>query len=213
MWTCGPQWIADVMEQTGESCTYIDADVWFMAPPDNLFAEAEGKPAAFCGHNFARAAQGLPGPTWESHAGLFGEINCGLLHFNDIAVVRQWAEWTYAWCYDRPDGVRKDGDRLVAERYADQLYLDRLVREGRAVAVKDVATMAGPWNIHSQTLRKAHGGAVFFGGRRLVSYHFSGLRLGPHGHWSPSRPEYAINEAQVEAIYLPYLAALEEAKR
>jgi|SRR6185312_4852417 len=213
MWTVGPAFCQQVMEGTGQPVTYVDADVWFMAPPDDLFREAKGKPAAFCGHNFARDADRQPGPTWESHAGLFGEINCGLLVFNDIAVAREWAELCRQWCYDRPDGVRDVGGRLVAERYGDQLYLDHLVRDGKAVAVKDPSIMAGPWNIHSRPLRKAHDGTVFFGGKPLVSYHFSGLRLGPHGQWSPSRPEYQISDAQIEALYVPYLRALEEASR
>jgi len=217
MWTCGPAHVAMVMERTGQPVTYIDADLFAFGSPEPFFAEAGDAPAAFCGHNFAHVADGLPGPTWESHAGLFGELNVGLCHFRDIRVAQRWAELCREWCYLKPDGVIEVHDterpsRVVAQRFGDQKYLEQLVREFGAVVIKNKAAMIGPWNIHTASLQVLDG-VPHFGGVPIGFYHFSGLRLGPHGQWSPSRPEYQINEAQVDALYVPYLRALEESSR
>ena len=70
----------------------------------------------------------------------------------------------------------------------------------------------GPWAIHTRPLT-VEGGQVHFGGRPLVSYHYSGLRELPDGHSVNTRPEYQVTEEQARIIYAPYWDALEEAKR
>jgi hypothetical protein len=105
-WTCGPRWIADVMEQTGEPAVYVDADCKLFASPETAFAEIAGAPAGFFGHNFARAADCLPGPTVETHE-IFGRWNVGLAVFGDPTVIARWAEMCRAWCFDRVEQVEE----------------------------------------------------------------------------------------------------------
>lgn len=121
-WTCGPRWIADVMERTGEPATYVDADVLFFSSPEPVFAEIGGAPAAVVPHGFARASQGLPGPTVETHE-VFGRFNVGIVHVADRRIAEDWAERCRAWCYDRLENV---GGRVL---YGDQVHLQNIVME------------------------------------------------------------------------------------
>lgn len=205
MLTCGPRWIADVMLQTGQPVTYVDADLYAMSSPEPFFAEAGGAPAAFVSHNFAPASRGCPGPTEESHATPFGALNVGLLHFNDVRVADAWAEMVRRWCYDRREVV---GGQW---QFADQKYLEQLVVDFHAVVIKNEAAMVGPWNVHARSL-DVRDGVPYFGNRPIGFFHFSSYREGPHGQEQLSRPEYAINDRQAEILYTPYIRALKAAK-
>jgi hypothetical protein len=207
MYTLGPAFLAATMRKYGESCSYVDADLYAFSSAEPFFAEAGGAPAAFVGHNFAPASRGCPGPTVESHATPFGSLNVGLMVFNDVRVAQRWADLVKGWCFDRCE--------LVNGRwqFADQKYLEQLCDEfPGCVVIRNEAAMVGPWNVNALALW-VKDGVPHFGGRPIGFFHFSALQLGPHGQWSPSRPEYQISEHAVNTVYVPYLRALEEAKR
>ena len=216
MWSCGPRFICDVMEETGEPAVYIDADCYLFSSPEPMFAEIGGAPAGFVGHNFARAADNLPGPKLETH-GIFGLYNVGVLAFSDRRIVETWARLTYNWCRDRVEAIVSDfGDVPIQDRrlrYGDQKYLEDIVREFRGVhVVQNRAAFAGPWNVHTQPI-SVKDGAIYFGEKPLGIFHFSGLKELPEGHSVNTRPEYQLTEQQAEALYAPYWAALREAKQ
>ncbi len=199
-WTCGPQWIADVMEQTGEPVTYVDADVMFHSSPEPVFAEIGEAPGGVVPHFFAKASQGLPGPTVESHR-IFGRFNVGLVHFVSPSVASDWAERCRAWCYDHVDG----------SKYGDQAYLDDWPDGGVRIIAHPGACL-GPWAVHTRAI-DVRDGVIHFGGRPLVAYHYSGLRELPEGHSVATRPEYQLTKRQEGIIYGPYYDALAEARR
>lgn len=216
MWTCGPRWVLDVMCMEGEPVTYVDADLFSFSSLEPMFAEIGNAPAGFVGHNFARAADGLPGPTVESH-GMFGRLNVGVCYFADREIAGRWSDMCRIWCLDRVVAIEETaGPVPIANRrlrYADQSYLSDLVEEFPGIhVVENVAAMVGPWNVHTREW-EVRDGVPYFGGRPLGLFHFSSLKLGPHGHWSPSRPEYGITDRHLEILYRPYLDALEEAGR
>ena len=201
-WTCGPQWIADVMDMAGEPVTYVDADVMFHSSPEPVFAEIGGAPAAVFPHNFAEAAP-WPIPTRATHE-QFGLYNVGLVHVAARAVAEHWAAQVRDWCYDRVEPVPIPDRRL---RYGDQKYLDEWPARFGAHVVQHPGANLGPWAIHTQPL-EARDGVVHFGGRPLVAYHYSGFRELPEGHTVLTRPEYCVTDEQARIIYDPYLEAL-----
>ena len=207
-WTCGPRWIADVMEETGEPVTYVDADIMFFSSPEPVFAEIDLAPAAVIPHNFARAADGLPGPVHETHH-VFGLYNVGLVYVAEQRIAAEWAAQCREWCADRVEVVPIPERRL---RYGDQKYLDRWDSEYGAHVVEHPGACLGPWAIHRLPLT-VENGQVLYGGRPLVSYHYSGLRELPDGHNVNTRPKYQVTDEQARIIYAPYWDALEEAKR
>jgi len=203
MYTCGPRFVADVMDRTGEPCAFADADLYAFSSPEPFFAEAGGAPAAFVGHNFAPASRGTPGPTVESHAGPFGALNVGLMVFNDQRVAERWSDLVRGWCFSRCELV---GDRW---QYADQKFLEQLCDEFPAcVVIKNEAAMVGPWNVNARSL-DLRDGVPYFGNRPIGFYHFSALQMGQHGQWSPTRPEYRISERVVSILYSGYVREID----
>lgn len=223
MWTEGPQWIADVMERTGQPATYVDADIMFHSSPEPVFAEIGGAPAAVFPHNFARAAQGLPGPTVESHE-VFGKYNVGLVYIADREIAEEWAAQCREWCYDRVEDVSSAEPRARREmggppanlpvpipdrlrRYGDQKFLDAWPADNGAHVVQHPGADLGPWSVHTRAI-DVRDGAVFFGGRPLVAFHYSSYRELPDGHTVLTRPEYRLTPRQEEIIYGPYIEEL-----
>lgn len=204
MWTMGPAWIAHVMERAGQPVTYVDADIMFHSSPEPVFAEIGGAPAAVFPHNFARAAQGLPGPTVESHE-VFGKYNVGLVHIADRRIAEEWAAQCREWCYDRVEQFPIPERRL---RYGDQKYLDDWPAKYGAHVVGHPGADLGPWAVHARAI-DVRNGVPFFGGSPLVAFHYSSYREGEQF----TRPEYRVTKRQEEIIYGPYIKALEEAKR
>lgn len=211
MWTVGPQFCADVMRETGGPVTYCDADVFFHSSPEPVFAEIGDAPAGVVPHGFARKAQGLPGPTVESHS-VFGTYNVGVVHFNDVRVAEDWARQCREWCYDRLEMVTigKGYEATYGPAYGDQKFLDMWPDQGAHV-VQHPGACAGPWQVHTRSL-DVRDGVIHFGNKPLVSYHYSGLQLLPHGVDVLTRPEYQLSDRQAEILYRPYLAALREGK-
>ncbi len=209
MWTCGPQWIVDVMDKTGEPVAYVDADVMFHSFPEPVFAEIGDAPVGVVPHGFCEAAP-APIPTIKSHS-IFGKYNVGLIHFNDPRVALNWATNCRTWCYAHlehwPDA---SCDPLVL--YGDQKYLDAWPERFNGHVVRYPGACAGPWGVHARPL-EVRDGKIHFGGEPLVAWHYSGYRELPDGHTVMTRPEYMLTNEQAEILYTPYIKALEEAKR
>lgn len=212
MWTVGPQFIADVMKETGEPVTYVDADVMFFSSPEPVFAEVGAARVGIVPHGFADERDGLPGPTNESHL-FFGAFNCGIMPVRDARVVEWWAENCRRWCYDHNlhKGVdvyghmpREDWPRL----YGDQKYIEEMPGRFGAHVIQHPGAAPGPWCIHTRAL-DVRDGVIHFGGRPLVAYHYSSYKPGEQ----LTRPEYQLTERQAEIVYAPYLKALEEASK
>ncbi len=208
MWTVGPAFVAFSMEVAEGPVTYVDADCLAMSSPEPMFAEVGGAPAGFCGHNFAPASRGVPGPTVESHEFFFGRYNVGVIVFNDRRIVDRWAALCREWCGSTPERLP---DRRV--RFGDQKYLEWLTEEFPAiVGIANEAAMVGPWNLHARSL-DVRDGVPHFGNRPIGFFHFSAYTELPDGHTTLSRPEYGITKRQEEIVYLPYQLALAEVRK
>lgn len=200
---CTARWrfLADVIADTGQPATLIDGDLWFFGDPAPVFEEIGSAAIAVTPHGFAPASAVLPGVTLESHA-KYGAFNSGFTYIADPAIAAALADLNWEWSHTdfrtMPDG------RVV---FGDQGYL-QLVAESEAVGAHVIASPVniGPWSVHAQPLRQTHDGAVFFGGRPLIAYHYSSFRPGPGGQLAD--PAYAVTTEQGRILYEPYRAAL-----
>ena len=98
--------------------------------------------------------------------------------------------------------------------YGDQKYLDRWPQQepySRAHVIQHPGACAGPWGVHAKPL-EVRDGVIYFGGRPLVAWHYSGYRELPDGHTVLTRPEYMLTDEQAEILYVPYIRALEAAR-
>ncbi len=207
MWTVGPAFIADVMRDTGQPVTYVDADVMFHSSPEPVFEEIGNAHAGVVPHGFCEVAR-APIPTAGTH-NVFGLYNVGLVHFRDPKLAAAWAFACQTWCYAHFQEVTLDSTDGIL--YGDQKYLDPLPTKYGAHVVQHPGACAGPWGVHAKPLELREG-VIHFGGRPLVAWHYSGYRELPDGHTVLTRPEYMLTDEQAEILYVPYIRALEAAR-
>jgi hypothetical protein len=182
------------------SIAYIDADTWFFADPEPLFAEIGDASIAVSPHRFS------PG---SEHLLRYGRYNAGLIYWRADEVgrrcVEDWRSDCLSWCDEQP---QDDG------RFMNQGYLNGWPeRYPRVHVVEHPGVNLAPWNADNHAL-SAHGDGVLVDGRPLVFFHFSGLMLDETGAWCSFYP-HADRQADLtrDRIYGPYLAAVEEERR
>lgn len=202
---CAWRWrfVADLVARTGEPIVLVDADVMFWSSPEPIFDEIVAAGVALVPHAFAPAAAGLPGVTVETHL-RYGRMNGGFSRWADPAAAERMAELTRLHSI-AADHVLPDG-RVI---WGDQGWLEVIQEEFGAHVIEHVGAAPGPWSVHTQSLRQSHDGRLFFGGRPLVSFHYSSLRWNPDGSLRQLfDPPYQVTVEQQRLLYDPYLAAL-----
>jgi hypothetical protein len=196
---CAVRWkfLCDAMADTRQPVTLIDGDQWFFSSPEPVFAEIWDARCAVSPHGFAPASAGLPGVTMESHR-RYGLYNGGWSYWADPRAAARMAalarECSRATDHRWPDG---------RTTWGDQGALELIQEEFGAHVIRHRGVNVAPWNANTQALEERDG-ALYFGGRPLVSYHFSSLDPGEQ----LANAEYAITQEQARLIYAPYLRAL-----
>lgn len=194
---CWPRWL--LATQPGLArLTYLDADLFFFSGPEKIFAAMDIAEASVVvtEHRF---------PAWLKHYERHGRFNVGLLVFRrdrrGQACLDDWRERCLAWCYDR----------VEADRYADQKYLERWPNLlGPALLVLgDAAVNLAPWNWAATAIGVDHAGGVTVNGGPLVVFHFARFRAAGERWWQSGQLDYGIMPVRLRnAIYRPYVAAL-----
>jgi hypothetical protein len=182
-----------------DQVTYLDSDLWFFSDPEPLFNEVDRHSIAIIPHRFAGAAA-------RTHA-KYGRYNVGWLTFsnddNGRACLEWWRSKCVEWCFDR----------VEANRYADQKYLEEFSELFSGVfSIKDPGANLAPWNLsgHQLTLDS---GKVLVDGHLLMFFHFQGLRLVAPGSYDTNLSSYGVRLSPLlrEAVFEPYLRALARA--
>ena len=195
--TCTSWLMLDLLAQlpAGELLTYLDADLYFYASPEAVFAEIGTGSVAITPHRF---------PSSLSHLERYGRYNVGWVSLRHdttgLACVGEWAEKCAAWCYNQ----------LELDRYADQKYLDAWsVRFPGLVSLKAPGVNAAPWNVKDRVFAAGNAG-ITIDGQPLVFYHFHALVHLGRQLYDPSLHKYdaTLSEELRHLVYRPYLQAL-----
>lgn len=177
-----------------ERLVYLDADLFFFADPEPIWAELGSHGALIVAHQY---------PGWHDDAALYGSYNVGVVGFGrnpaGLACLGWWREQCLASTSLTADGVH----------YGDQKYLDEW--PARFVDVV-VATHPGvnlaPWNW------AAHHCAVVEGrtkvdGRPLIVFHFAQFKWIGGAWFDSGQLEYGIMPRRLRPVlYGEYWAAL-----
>lgn len=178
--------------------TYLDADLFFYAGPEPIFAEMGDRSILIIPHRYPRSHLEL-----QKH----GIYNVGLLSFRSDAHGRACLEWwrerCLEWCYDR----------LEEGRFADQKYLDDWPTrfEGVAVLQHPGANLA-PWNWMNSEIR-FHDSKVTVDEQALLFFHFHGLKIFSRWLYDPVAEGRVYGEMPLALrwrLYSPYVRALKQ---
>lgn len=161
--TCSPSWLLYVLRTYPEIdlLTYLDADLFFFSSPRGVLDEMGCASIFMVPHRFPERMQ---------HLAKYGKYNVGLLAFrrdpNGLACLEWWRERCLEWCHDR----------VEAERYADQKYLDQWPGRFQGVCVsRNPGANLAPHHVELRTITR-RAGRVLADGHPVVYYHFEGYK-------------------------------------
>jgi hypothetical protein len=196
-WTCTPTLIAYVLSQlaAGELVTYVDADLFFYASLEPIYAELGQCSILIHGHRYAAENAYMAADS--------GVYNVGLVAFRaderGWAALRWWQAACLAACYLRPE-----------EGFCgDQKYLDDWPErfEGVHVLAHTGAGLA-PWNSTQYHYEKRQG-HLHVDGQPLIFHHFHGFQI--VSQYLFNQRNYVPPWALRASVYQVYIHALQEA--
>lgn len=188
-WTCTPSIIKYSIEKFNlESCTYLDADLYFFSNPSVLIEEMDDKSILITEHRYT--------PEYDQSA-TSGIYCVQFMTFkndvNGIKVLNWWRDSCNTWCYAR----HEDG------KFGDQKYLDDWTTRFEGVHVlQNLGGGVAPWNIQQYKLEKKP--------FELVFYHFHNFKFLPNGYVDLGG--YRLRKADLKMLYKPYIKHLIEIK-
>ncbi len=178
--------------------TYLDADLFFFASPEPIFAEIGDASVGIIEHRFSGR---------NEHLNKFGRFNVGWVSFrrdgDGLACLQWWKESCLEWCFDRLDG----------DRYADQKYLDQWpTRFNKVRVIAHQGANVAPWNMENLPLSKT-AGQLEVGRWPLIFFHFQGLRQLTSKIFNSGVGRYgvALDASWRTLVFEPYVGALIDA--
>jgi hypothetical protein len=203
-WTATPAAIYYVIKNFKvESCTYLDADVYFYSSPQIIFNELGSKSILITEHRFS--------PEYRTHEKKNGKYCVQYITFkNDefgLEALTWWKDQCIIWCYAR----HEDG------KFGDQKYLnDWTTRFKNVHVLQHLGGGLAGWNISQYEFYKTS--EQFYGIEKatnrqfdVIFYHFHYLKLFTNGKLDLG-PRIISNKSK-EYFYKPYLFTIEEIKR
>jgi hypothetical protein len=200
-WTATPATIYYVIKNFNvESCTYLDADVYFYSSPEIIFDELGDNSILITEHRFS--------PEYKKDERNNGKYCVQFITFkNDdygLEALTWWKDQCIIWCYDR----HEDG------KFGDQMYLnDWTTRFKKVHVLQNLGSGLAGWNISQYNFYRNE--ERFLGVEKktekefdIVFYHFHYLRFYTNGKLDLG-PRIISNKAK-EYFYKPYLLELDE---
>jgi hypothetical protein len=199
-WTCTPSTVLYCIEKFQlQSCTYIDADLYFYSDPQILLDELGDKSVIITEHRFTK----------EYEKGAENGIYCvQFVTFkndeNGLKVLKWWRNSCIEWCFARAE----DG------KFGDQKYLDDWIFRFDGVHVlKHLGGGVAPWNVQqysfSQLNERLYGVENITDTKfRVVFFHFHALKFFTDDTVNISN--YRTSPSAFKFIYAPYVRLLLE---
>jgi len=186
-WTCTPSIIKYSIEKFNlESCTYLDADLYFFSNPGILIEEMGDKSVLITEHRYSKKYN------YSVKNGIYCvQFMTFKNNIKGLEVLDWWKESCNRWCYARFE----DG------KFGDQKYLDDWVSRFDCIHVlENRGGGLAPWNIQQYNLNDKTFTPIF--------YHFHGLKRISNDKYSFSFYKFTKND--IELLYKPYVEHLEE---
>lgn len=208
-WTCTPVIIQYVLDHYDvDSCTYIDADLYFFADPQILFDEIRQAQAnvVITEHRFTNS--------WNDQrlcrrSGKYCvEFNYFDRSENAQEALNWWRERCEEWCFHLYE----------PERMGDQKYLEKFPKLFKSVhELQHLGGGMAPWNLKQYKYEKSEDGKLIFKEIRTgntfpaVFYHFQNLRYLSENKVNVCSGTHLKKTKDV--LYIPYLKAIESCRR
>jgi len=186
-WTCTPSTIKYCIEQFNlDSCTYLDADLYFFENPSVLVDEMKEKSVLITEHRYT--------PKYDQTA-TSGIYCVQFMTFkNDkrgMKVLNWWREACNEWCYARYE----DG------KFGDQMYLDDWTTRFEGIHVLEhLGGGVAPWNVQQYDLLDKK--------FQLIFYHFHGYKILEND--KVDLANYKLKKNDLELAYKPYTVHLDQ---
>ena len=202
-WTCTSHTIRYALDAFSlPEITYLDADLFFYAPPSVLLDEFDrsGASVLITPHRYTRRYD----LSWRS-----GIYCVQFITFRadepGLRVLDWWRERCLEWCYARVENGR----------FGDQKYLDDWPTRFSGVHVLEhLGGGVAPWNVQQYDIglnngrltgREKRSGRAF----EVVFFHFHNVRFVANGHIDLG--DYHLPPSVKRLLFQPYVAALEQA--
>lgn len=185
-WTCTPSTIKYCIDTYGlDSCTYLDADLYFFSDPSVLIEDMNNKSVLITEHRYT--------PEYDQSA-TSGIYCVQFMTFknntNGMKVLNWWRDACNEWCYARFE----DG------KFGDQKYLDDWINRFDGIHVlENLGGGVAPWNIQQYDLSDDN--------FKLIFYHFHNFKI-----LEDEKIElgtYKLNKNDINILYKPYIQHLE----
>lgn len=203
-WTCSSSFIRYILKHYGEnSCTYIDADMYFYNNPQVLIDEMleAGKSVMVVPHRFPEEKKEL-----AKKVGTYCvEFNTFMNTAESLEVLEYWRERCLECCSNLGDGIH----------WGDQKYLDELVEKYDCVHVcENNGAGVAPWNVYSYKPFDNIDELMYLPSNKQVSlvfYHYQSIAY-INNHVVDLSLNKSVDKKVVEQLYRPYLLAIKEKK-
>jgi len=170
----------------------LDADIFFIQSPENLFNYLDDFSVVITPHKFSEELQALL---------IYGCYNVSFQIFKNDKTgnecLRRWREQCIEWCYDSTD---------ESGRFADQKYLDEWPKlyGTRLKALYDNVSGIAPWNLNNFNITKRKN--VFYSnGEKIIFYHFHHFKILSKLFASNGFISYKVKmQKAVDQLYLLY---------
>ena len=186
-WTCTPSTIKYCIENYNlDSCTYLDADLYFFSNPSVLIEEMKDKSVLITEHRYT--------PEYDQSA-TSGIYCVQFMTFkndgNGMKALNWWQVSCNEWCYARFE----DG------KFGDQKYLDNWTTRFKGIhELQNLGGGVAPWNVQQYDLSKKE--------FKLVFYHFHNYKFLEDGKIDLG--DYRLDWKNIAILYTPYTRHLNE---
>lgn len=205
-WTSTSCAVLYVLEKMGESiCTYLDADIYFLAAPDPLLTELGAADVLITEHRYS-----LPYANFAETSGIY---NVQFVTFRSSPRGLKALNWWRDACLESCELNPAEG------KCGDQKYLDDWPQRFEGIHVlQHLGGGVAPWNVQQYVFERFGEGVrgkELRTGREfeLVFFHFHALKLTDTGRVHLSGGGYDISRSVLELIYQPYIAELDSIGR
>ncbi len=185
-WTCTPSTIKYCIETYSlDSCTYLDADLYFFDNPSVLIEEMGSKSVLITEHRYT--------PIYDQSAS--SGIYCvQFMTFkndeNAMKILNWWRSACNKWCYARSE----DG------KFGDQMYLDDWTTRFDGVHVlENLGGAVAPWNVQQYDLSDDNFNLIFYHFHIYKLLEDERIECGP----------YKLDKNDINILYKPYTKHLQ----